>query len=108
MIHSLGPPCSKSLHADKFDQKQQKTLFLFGTYPNSPIIPECRDPHPASTQPTVRQVTSFDCWQSVHCRIKADVSQFHNMSDQHWPGLNGGDNVDQGDIAARWLLHATR
>jgi len=42
--NSLGPPCSKSLDADKFHQKQKKTtLFLFGTYPNSPIIPECRD-----------------------------------------------------------------
>jgi len=43
-------------------------------------------PPPTSTESTIRQVTSFDYWQSVHCRIKAEVSQPHYMSAHHWAG----------------------
>jgi len=52
------------------------------------LYPNAGTPPAASTEPIVRQVTSFDYWQSVHC--KADVSQSRNMSGQHWPGSIAG------------------
>jgi len=43
-------------------------------------------PPPTSAESTVRQVTSFDYWLSIHCRIKAEVSQPRDMSAHHWVG----------------------
>ena len=77
-------PCSKSLDADKFYQKQaKKHYFCLALILTHWLFPNAGTPPPDSTEPTVRHVTSFDYWQSVHCRIKAQVSQSRNMSGQH-------------------------
>jgi len=87
----LVPPRSKSVDADKFYQKQaKKHYFCLALILTNRLYPNAGTSPPASTEPTVRQVTSFDYWQSVHCRIKADVSQSRNMSGQHWPGSMAG------------------
>jgi len=78
ITHSFVPPCPKSLDTDTFYQKQAKNSFLLALILTHRLYPNAGTPPLTSTEPTIRQVTSFDYWQSVHCQIKAEVNQPRN------------------------------
>jgi len=86
IMRSLRPPCPKSIDTDAFYQQQAKNVFLLALFPTHRLYPNAGAPPPTSTEPTIRQATSLDYWQSVHCWIKAEVSQPRNMSSHHWVG----------------------